>query len=257
MASTWFQHGLFDLFGIVWLLSMHGITGGLEMHTIPKYLTTCGENVTLRCTVISKINLRSIKFFYWMKTNEKPICYWNNSTNQTDTDCKISFISKSQTVDSFQLTIFNVQPKHQGTYHCKLHAKEGMKDNEIDVRVQMCYGSPSRKLTDTELTVTFPDVFPRPRVLWSRGQDNLTLQNKTNITENTEGKFTVVSSIKRDLSQPLNYTCSLLMDVEKENETVEIQVQSISFSGGYMVHAHWFSVMLVMVWGSLVQYCGL
>lgn len=227
------------------------------MRTIPKYLATCGQNVTLFCTVTADIDLL-IRRFYWMKTRD--ICYWDKGTNQTDMECATSFNNTVQKVYSFPLTIFNVQPKHEGTYHCKLHAREGMKNNQTVLRVQMCYGSPSSEVTDTELSVRFTNIFPRPRVVWSRGQDDLThdATTNTNITENSEGTFTVVSTIKRDTSQPLNYNFSLWMSVEQENQTpVEMQVQHINFSGGHMVAMHWFSVLIVMVCGSLVQYCCL
>lgn len=194
-----------------------------------------------------------------MKTAD--ICYWDKGTIQSDIGCSFNTTVFNGTVQreySFPLTIFNVQPKHEGIYHCKLYAREGMKNNKTILKVQKCYGSPSSEVTDTELTVRFSGVFPRPRVIWSRGQDNLTFEGITDITNNTEGTFTVVSSIQRDRSLPLNYSFSLLMDVENQNQTTEeTQVQRIDFSGGHMVIVHWFSVVLVMVWGSLIQFCSL
>lgn len=214
------------------------------MHTVPKYLATCGENVNLFCNVTTEDEL-SIKRFYWMQA--KDICDWDTSTNQSDVNCT-SVINTDPRVYTFLLTIFNVQPKHKGTYHCKLHSKDGMKNDKTILRVHKCYGSPNKQVTDTELSVRFPDVFPRPRVVWSRGNDNLTLEATTTITENAEGTFTVLSSIKRDAALPLNYTFALFMDVEQENQNpAEMLVQNINFSGGHTIALHWFTVVFIVL----------
>ena len=91
-------------------------------------------------------------------------------------------------------------------------------------------------------------------MVWRR--DNLTVpQARTNITEDAEGKFTVTSSVARDLSRP--YDVSLVMDVEEEDRTVEAQVQSVIFSGGQVLPLGRFSVLLAVLWGILVQHCNL
>lgn len=231
---------------MLWLLSALSITGGLEMYTIPKYLATCGENLTLKCDVVAEEDL-DIKRFYWME--KKDICDWEEKINETDFECESVTNKTTPRIYNFSLTIYNVQPKHKGTYHCKLRAKEGVRNDKTILRVQKCVGNSTASKANGEATCTFKDVFPRPSVVWNRGLENLTHLAKTEVTENAEGLFTAVSTIKLEgPSTPDRYNCSLEMPVENMNNVTVVQaVQSLSFSGGYMVIAHWFGIMLAMV----------
>lgn len=249
MASIRIQHGLFGLLGMLWLLSALSITGGLEMVTKFKYLATCGENLTLECKVESNDDL-DIKRFYWME--KKDICDWGEKVNDTEFECESISNKSTLWVYNFSLTILNVQPKHKGTYHCKLRAKEGVKNDKTILRVQKCVGNSESGVTSEEAKCTFEDVFPEPRVEWTLGTENLTHLAKTTMTENTKGLLTVVSTIKLQTSNTNNYNCSLVMPIENENnETVVQAVRSLNFSGGYMVIPHWFGVVLAMVLGML------
>lgn len=217
------------------------------MYTIPKYLATCGENLTLKCDIVAEDEL-DIKKFHWMD-----ICNWQEETNQTDLECNSTSYKASQMIYNFSLTILNVQPKHKRTYHCKIHSNEGVKNDKTILRVQKCVGDSSSGKTSDEATCTFKDVFPEPSVEWRRDLENLTHLAKTTLTSNAEGLFTVVSTIELQQGSSKNYSCSLVMPVENEmSQTVFEAVKSLPISGGYMIAAHWLGVMLAIVLSLLV-----
>lgn len=248
------QHGLFGLLGMLWLLSALSVLADLEMDLVPKYLATCGENLTLTCKVESD-ELMDMKRFYWME--KKDICDWEESINATDMECNSTFAQRSASsfFYNFSLTIFNVQPKHKGTYHCKLRAKEGVKNKKTILRVQKCVGNASSVATTDVATCTFNGVFPRGSVEWSRGTENLTHLATTQMTENDEEYFTVVSTITvaKDPSNTASLNCSLVMAIENEmNETVVQAVRTLQVSGSYMLMAHWFGVILAIALGMLI-----
>lgn len=215
------------------------------MKTIPKYLATCGERVTLMCNIEAqdKLNIQKLE---WMH-----ICKWQEEANRTDLECNST---SEKVMYNFSLTILNVQPKHNGTYHCKLHSNEGMKNGKTILRVQKCVGDSSSGKTSDEATCTFKDVFPEPsRVEWSRDLENLTHLAKTSLTNNTEGFFTAVSTVKLQQGSSNNYSCSLVMPVENEMSQIMVEaVKSLPISVGYMIAAHWLGVMLAIVLSLLV-----
>ncbi|XP_072298624.1 uncharacterized protein [Eucyclogobius newberryi] len=244
MASMTFQ--LFGLLGIMCLLSTLSIAGGLEMYTIPKILATCGENVTLKCDITTDSAL-DIKEFNWKE--KKDICDWGVEKNRTDMACA-NMTSKNSY--NYTLSIFNIQPKHKGTYHCKLRSKEGVKNGQTIVRVQKCVGQTSVSVSSTEGTCVFENIFPKPvKVMWKQGYESI-LDLSTNVTENTDGLFTAVSTV-RLRKDPLHkdpYNCSLLVPTENEmNQTTVEVVRFLTFAGGENLIAHWFGVMLALVLG--------
>lgn len=217
------------------------------MDMVHKYLASCGENLTLECKVEASGPL-DIKRFYWME--KKDICDWNEPTNETDLECRSAI--GAMNVYNFSLTIFDVQPKHKGTYHCKLRSKEGVENGKTVLRVQKCVGDSDNGMTTSGATCTFKDVFPESTVAWTRGSENLTDQATTTVTENAEGFFTLVSTIKVATSTS-DLKCSLMMPVENEANVTMVQaVKSLKVNGGYMLIAHWAGVMLAMVLGMLM-----
>lgn len=218
------------------------------MNTIPKHVTTCGQNVTLMCHIVAENELNILKL-HWMD-----ICKWQEETNRTDFKCNsTSHKDELMMIYDFSLTILNVQPKHMGTYHCKLHAREGMKNNKTILRVRNCVGDSSSAKTSDEATCTFKDVFPEPSVKWSRDLEIVTDLAQTSLTNNTDGLFTAVSTIKLQQGSSNNYSCSLVMPFENEmSQTVVKVVKSLPISVGYMISAHWIRVMLAIVLSLLV-----
>lgn len=183
----------------------------------------------------------------------KDICDWKKDANETDFKCEFS--SGSGSFYNFSLTIFDVQPKHKGTYHCKLHTTGGMKNNKTILRVQQCVGKAVSNTTTDGASCTFRDVFPEPTVEWSRGTENLTHLATTTVTTNAEGYFTLVSTIKvvKDPSNTAALNCSLLMPLENEmNQTIVQSVRSLKVNGSYMLIAHWFGVILAVALGMLM-----
>lgn len=248
MASVRIQHGLFVLLGMLWLRSALSKPDGVELDLVPKYLASCGENLTLECKVKANEELE-IKRFYWME--KKDICEWMKDTNETGMECESEVSQGSVKIYNFSLTIFDIQPKHKGTYHCKLQYKGGAENGKTVLRVQKCVGS----ATTDGASCTFNNVFPKPTVEWIRGTENLTHLATTDVTENAEGYFTVVSTIKvvKDPSNTAALNCSLLMPIENEmNETIVQAVRSLSVNGSYMLIAHWFGVLLAIALGILM-----
>ncbi|KAK7939685.1 hypothetical protein WMY93_003011 [Mugilogobius chulae] len=253
MASRKTSH---CLTGIICVLSTICMAGCLEMYTIPKILTPCGRPVTLTCNIVSKVDL-NIKQLFWME--KKELCdYTKEIQNGTDFECKrLSYKNGDQRIYNYSLTFSNIQPKHKGTYHCKLRAAEGVLNDKTIVRVQKCVGNVSTDVTPDEGTCTFKDVFPEPIIRWNQDYDNLTHLSKTTITESVEGLFTAVSTLKlkKDSSNRAWYNCSLFMSVENEKNETEVQwMRSLAFppNGGHELTGHWFGVMLAMVWRLLL-----
>uniref|UniRef100_A0AAV2KL25 Ig-like domain-containing protein n=1 Tax=Knipowitschia caucasica TaxID=637954 RepID=A0AAV2KL25_KNICA len=189
MACMRFQH--FGLLGILWL-PVFCIVGGLEMYTVDKVLATCGDNVTLPCNITTEVAL-DIKEFKWMEKND--ICHWGVEKNLTSMQC--ANVTSQNSYD-FPLTIFNIQPEHKGTYHCKLRSKEGTKNGQTIVRVQKCVGDALVNVSSAEGTCLFEGVYPKPTVvLWKQGHDESVQHwSKTDVKENADGFFTAVSTIK-------------------------------------------------------------
>lgn len=238
------------MIGILWLLSTLSITGSLEVHTVAKYLATCGENLTLSCDVVAD-NALEIKRFYWMEKQD--ICDFGEDTDRTDFRCNGTSSKATPMIYKFSLSISDVQPRHEGTYHCKLRAKEGVKNNKTVLRVQKCVGDSTSGKTAEEATCTFKDVYPASSVQWSRGGENLTHLATTEVKKNAEGKFTVISSVKlqTEPSDSDDYDCSLVMPVENErNQTVAQTLKSLKNSGGRMATAQ--RLILAIVFGTLL-----
>ncbi|KAJ0000826.1 hypothetical protein NQD34_005846 [Periophthalmus magnuspinnatus] len=248
MASARIQRGVF---GIFCLLSTLSIADAMEMHTIPKILTQCGRNLTLNCDVTAKSDL-NIKKFYWME--KKDICeYTEENQTSSDFECKgLSYTNPAGRIYNYSLTIINIQPKHKGTYHCKLRSNEGVLNDKTIVRVQNCVGNSSNDVSTTERSCTFKDVYPEPIIHWNLGHENLTHLAVTKVTENADGLFTAVSTLtlKKDPTNPNQYNCSLFFSLENEKNETHVQwARSQSFSDGHKVIGQWFGVMLVLVLG--------
>ncbi|KAJ0058397.1 hypothetical protein NL108_013883 [Boleophthalmus pectinirostris] len=252
MASVRIQCGLF---GILCLLSTLSKADAMEMYTVPKVLAQCGWNLTLNCDITAKGAL-DIKRFLWME--KKEICeYTQKIQNGTDFECRrLSYTYPAGKIYNYSLTIFNIQPKHKGTYHCKLGSKEGTMNGKTILRVQNCAGNSSTSVSTTVGSCTFKDVYPEPIIFWNQGYDNLTHLAETTVTLNeTTGLYTAVSTLKlkKDPSIPYHYNCSLFLNLDNEkNETKVEWVRSLSFSDGHKVIGQWFGVMLAMVFGMIL-----
>ncbi|KAJ0058385.1 hypothetical protein NL108_013881 [Boleophthalmus pectinirostris] len=248
MASMRFH--LFGLFGLLGVLSTLCAVEMLEMHTNPAIVTTCGENVTLRCDVTTNGAL-DITEFSWK--DSKDICNWGQPTSQTDIQCMNKTSTNSY---NYSLTIYNIQPEHKGTYHCQLRSKQGSRNGQTIVRVQNCIGNSKVRVTSTNGTCIFEEVFPKPiMVLWKQHYDeSVYYWATTTVKENNNGKFTVISTIRlrKDPTHGL-YTCSLMLSFENELGEQKLDIaRNITFAGADSLTVHWFGVMLAMVLGMVM-----
>ncbi|XP_072298207.1 uncharacterized protein [Eucyclogobius newberryi] len=256
MASLRIQH---CLLGILCLFPTLSIAGEIELYTDHKVVAVCGQTVELPCNVLAKDHADiDIKSLTWMMS--KDYCDYT-MTNQSGPGFKCQKLSYSKPVGriyNYTLSIFNIQPKDQGTYHCKLRSKEGVANGKTIVRVQQCLGNSSYHVTSTEATCTFEDVYPAPIIHWTQGYNNYTNQQKLNVTVTPEGRFTAVSTIKlgtKKNPESICYHCSLFLvleNAENDNETEFYYMRSESFAGGHKLMGHWFGVMLAMVLGVLL-----
>ncbi|KAJ0000825.1 hypothetical protein NQD34_005845 [Periophthalmus magnuspinnatus] len=248
MASLRFP--FFASLGLLGLLSTLSAVGGLELLTIPKILTTCGENVTLRCDVTTDSALEITELSWKLS---KDICTWGQSSKVAGIECMNASSTNSY---NYSLTIYNVQPKHKGTYHCQLRSKQGSANGQTIVRVQKCVSNSTANVTSTNGTCIFNDVYPKPeKISWKQGNDD-SIGNSatTKITENADGKFTAISTIKLRKNPSLGlYNCSLLVPTENEMNVSMVQtLRSMTFAGGDGLIAHWVSLMLAMVLGIVI-----
>ncbi|CAL1588955.1 unnamed protein product [Knipowitschia caucasica] len=251
MASVRTDSGFFVIFCLLSTLSTADLSGSfeMEMYTIPKILATCGQNLTLECDIAAEKDIE-IKTFFWMEKQE--ICFYETE-NQTgpDFECRgLSYTKNSERYYNYSLTIFNVQPKHKGTYHCKLRSKQGVLNGKTIVRVQKCVGNTSTDVTPTEGSCSFKDVFPEPVVFWNQGLENLTHLAETKVMQSAEGLFSVVSKIelKKDPSNPDHYNCSLWMPLENDKNETQVQfVRAMSFSDAHKLCGHLCGVMLPLL----------
>ncbi|KAJ0058396.1 hypothetical protein NL108_013880 [Boleophthalmus pectinirostris] len=189
MASMRFHP--FGLFGLLSVLSTLSAAENLKMHTIRGLMTTCGDNVVLRCNVTTDGAL-DITEFSWK--DSKDICNWGQPTNRTDMQCMTATSTNSY---NYSLTIYNIQPKHTGAYHCQLHSKQGSRNGKTFVQVHKCVGKSTVRVNSTDGTCIFEDVFPRSGVSWKQGNDDsISHLATTTVTENEKGLFTVVSTMK-------------------------------------------------------------
>lgn len=246
------RHGLFGLACTIWFLSALSVAGSVDIRTIPKIRASCGQNLTLTCNVNSTQPL-DIKEFFWME-KEKQICQWGGPSNQTNMVCRNT---SAGGVYNFTLTILNVMPLHKGTYHCKLRAKEGVKNDQTIVRVQKCLGESDSAASHTEATCTFKDVFPSAKVKWFQGTspvDASVFNVTTTEKEDSLGRFTITSRVKWNPSKREPYNCSLWMDIENPDNTTTAQmVRSFMVSGrGCMFNVHWLCVVMMMMLGLLM-----
>lgn len=104
------------------------VGGAVELQTVPRLLSRCGNNVTLKCeaTVPPQID---IKQFSWVFTNKT--CRYN------ETSPKLWCESASEPPRrSLALTLVNVMPVDQGQYMCKLRSNLGVADTRSVVTVQ-------------------------------------------------------------------------------------------------------------------------
>ncbi|KAK7939684.1 hypothetical protein WMY93_003010 [Mugilogobius chulae] len=173
------------------LLSTRSTVGGVEMYTPPKVFAVCGQNVTLSCLVISETVLDEAEFT-WKES--KDLC---GSSNSSDIKCEKGVkVVDSTHQYNLSLVFTNVQPHHKGTYHCKLNSKQGTKNSETILRIQSCVGKTSVSVTSEVGTCKFEDVYPKPQTVlwWHGGTRRETL--KTEMIENPDAKYTVISSVK-------------------------------------------------------------
>ncbi|XP_029946506.1 selection and upkeep of intraepithelial T-cells protein 2-like [Salarias fasciatus] len=193
-----------SIFGLISAVGV-AVCQAVQLRTAPRVAAHCGQNVTLTCDVNSSQQL-NIKQFRWLRKGT--VCEYERDQTGQELQCETTKTEPSH--HRLTLTLINLRPIDAGTYTCRLHSSQGVKNNTTVVEVQECRGNLTHFMNGSLAECSFRGVYPGGVVHWFQGEANLTDSCSTKQEVDQQGLYNVMSMIeveRGNSTQP--YNCSL------------------------------------------------
>ncbi|XP_038156652.1 uncharacterized protein LOC119793522 [Cyprinodon tularosa] len=209
----------------------------------PEISANCGDTHTLICHVTqSMIRDAIIKTFQW-EFETTALCKINQNYSNSSIQCENTKTTSGQ---NLTLTIFNIVPKNEGVYLCKIRTTQGAYSDQSHIKVKECHGNSTLSIDNNTATCSFDQFYPSGVVHWYQGDSNLTEGSKMETKQEDNGFYKIQSELsmeKGNYSQP--YNCSLW--IPSMNTYVSSQLVVSSSNKGHLPPICIMAVILLRI----------
>ncbi|XP_068186227.1 V-set domain containing T-cell activation inhibitor 1 [Antennarius striatus] len=199
---------------IIIIILSFAFTGSSEALSLNRFpIGNISRDVSLSCylnrDVIASVSRVSVT---WEKVGVGLVYQFQDNTPSLDNQDpqfrgRIQVSTRDLIEGNATMLLTDVRRSDEGTYKCSIRSSGGGGDININLRTA-AFSAPTFTLMGDALTAAVNRWFPRPNVTWLDQEDQI-LQANTNLTEDSGGIFSVVSTL-----QPVNTSSSYSFRIE-------------------------------------------